>query len=478
MTKFHDTVVVTGHSPIQRKSVEQQFSRQVALSNHRTNPPVKPRTPPSITSWEVVRAPPPPGSLTTLDARRSTLNRPKPRTYAEGSRNQSPPRTSSPTGPNLHSPPRPSSPQASEPHSSEKLLAAAAAPSDVSVGSGVLGRNLPAASLLYDGGNLPHSPLDMPMLWPQPPLGLSDAPTAIPPPHPIVAGRAEAGISGVSSSGNPFSPTVRSYVTFGGGRFASRQLAAFSSVRQRDTGMRAMPPTRVVRPGDALGEEGGAVAPNDAAGPSLNPLSGSAGVSKKRSERGGSAAAGGRAGEWQGPQWLLEPSPFEPASSLLEQSDGHMREGHMREGHMREGHMRDPSRSSRPSTSHGMGHAHTHAHTHAHAHAHTHAHEHAHGTGHGHTGALKVNAFASYHVHAKGSPRDALARGPGARHSAPPSAKHQRPPLAPAAAGGEEAWWLLQREPLRGYGAPRVGERQLTPLRANTFSRPSSSGFT
>lgn len=112
----------------------------------------------------------------------------------------------------------------------------------------------------------PTNPLDMPMLWPQPPPGMATAvpqahgpapppplpPPALPPP-PLLAPHNSAVASALAASAaatarangtsnttfgdpgaSPLAPSVRSYVTYGGGRFTSRRLAAMHRVQQRE----------------------------------------------------------------------------------------------------------------------------------------------------------------------------------------------------------------------------------------------------
>ena len=142
-------VVVTTSADFPRKSDHQPFSSQGALSSRRLNPPLKPKTPPSITSWAVVRSPPPAGlePLAGVPSRLGERKRPdksqKVRPLA-GHDNQSHARSSAA-------------------HQSEKMLAAVSMPSDVSMGSGVIGRNVPnapgaMASLSQHGSKGPTNP--------------------------------------------------------------------------------------------------------------------------------------------------------------------------------------------------------------------------------------------------------------------------------------------------------------------------------
>jgi hypothetical protein len=125
--------------------------------------------------------------------------------------------------------------------------------------SGLVGRRLQSlpTSLFAPSSSRPVNPLDLPMLWPQPPSSLGSAvPTASGITPPLAAGGAQDTPNRASGTGgfargaaaeeNLLAPTVRSYVTYGRGRFSSRQLAAVSNVRSRDGGMHESFPRRAV----------------------------------------------------------------------------------------------------------------------------------------------------------------------------------------------------------------------------------------
>ena len=169
----------------------------------------------------------------------------------------------------------------------------------------------------------PTNPLDMPMLWPQPPRGLATAvpqahgpappPAALPlpPPHNravasalAASAAATARANGTSSAtfgdpgGNPLAPSVRSYVTYGGGRFTSRRLAAMTRVQRREAAVQKASAGGGGGGGGPLdASDGGGSMPNTGGGAPSNSRAGSA-------QRALGRPAAGAAGEAPGEELL------------------------------------------------------------------------------------------------------------------------------------------------------------------------------
>lgn len=159
------------------------------------------------------------------------------------------------------------SPSAAALHPVHAMLLAAAAVPDGGGGAivppgGVFGRGLSSPAERYlsaAAGARPASshPVDLPMLWPQPdrPAPTSGAPCAACGPIGMVplavspgGGGGYRGASGGGGSGvlaafsaataapdaDAIAPSVRSYVTYGGGRYTSQQLASVATVRANE----------------------------------------------------------------------------------------------------------------------------------------------------------------------------------------------------------------------------------------------------
>ena len=471
----HDVVVAAARIP--RYSVEQAFSKEGAVRSRIDRPPTRPKTPPSITSRDSMRGDS--SALQPICGLSSTLSERKPRGH--GRVVALPQQAAHAAVPLVQpgeplSPPRKISRDASpfSLHHTQKMLAAYEAPNDASVGGGLLGRSVPSLS---PTAARPLNPLDLPMLWPQPPPALmggipSGVPTltsgvasGVAPPPPLLDRLDGGGIAGSSAVDGPLSPSVRSYVTFGGGRFSSRQIAALSRVRAREVSLlEAAASARAVA--DASTSEG--AAPVDAAavlsaaggGEAGSKAGGEAGDCAEGEQSPGSqlgASSRGACSSRQGP-WLLEDTPYTAAASHLDAAGGFASDMRGYGGLRGSPAARRPADGPPPPTPNIAP-----------------------ITG----SACEVKPATSYRSRALPSAERALVTTSQRLRSVHPprpsgalGASMRQSDVASAEA---QAWWLMDKRPSRGYGAARSQSAasksaHLMPLRGTVGSRPST-GF-
>ena len=269
------------------------------------------------------------------------------------------------------------------------------------------------------------NPLDMPMLWPQPQPGLG-LPNGIAPPPPIMAATV-----GVPMSDSPFAPVVRSYVTYGGGRFTSRQLAAFAKVRQREAAMRGGGPTRVV-PVDTAEAAPPPEARHEAAPHPVSPASlrGGEWAPSPQPHNSFALSTAARASGAAGP-WLLEATALESAGAAAYGRDP--------TGLASSSPLKSPLKGALAGLAVSTCNT-----------------------------TLSASVTASTSSKRPGAPAPPQG-APLARVSVSATSKRERVP--PNAAAQTEAWWMHSTQPLRGYGAARQGDRQMAPL-----MRPATVG--
>ena len=318
LPRFDDSVVISSAS-IPRYSSEQPFSTEATKKSLANHPTTRQPTQPSVPSFEAIRTEQPPegaGPLTGLPSPFSERKgRQKYASTAERLGGIPRVKVTIPRSPGRdyvsppQSPQRPSSRSMSPApqHPSVYMQAAKGddAPNDANPASGVAGHTLPPSSPSQRPTSRQHAnPLDMPMLWPQPPPGLSG--TASPPiAVALLGGGPPASTQPPSNLDDPLEPLVRSYVTYGGGKFTSRQLAAFSRVRANEANSpsrnRQRPPILHPPPPDASAFTAELAPP----GPNTQPLP-PPGANPHSPSKGGAHGHGNYS-----PPYFLEPPPMQ-----------------------------------------------------------------------------------------------------------------------------------------------------------------------